>query len=130
VYGNHLRASPQANKVTLSLGDQKGRYTRFTYDKCASLWFYHFIEGCRHRMGQICKPNQALSIDLILAVLRQIEDRIEASDTGTEENRWTVLHTLIVTTYVLSLWGPEGFLLDLNGLRRFRDKTHLEKGKE
>jgi hypothetical protein len=31
---------------------------------------------------------------------------------------------------VLSLRGPQDFLLDLNGLRRFRDRTHLEKGKE
>jgi hypothetical protein len=130
VYGNHLRASPQANRVTLSLGDQKGRYTRFTYDKCASLWFYRFIEGCQHRMGQIWRPNQALSTDLLLEVLRQVKDRIESSQTGSDENRWTVLHTLIVTTYVLSLRGPEGFLLDLSGLRRFREKTHSDKGKE
>jgi hypothetical protein len=69
VYGNHLRALPQANRVTLSLGDQKGRYTCFTYDKCASLWFYRFIEGCQYRMGQIWRPNQALSTDLLLEVL-------------------------------------------------------------
>jgi hypothetical protein len=53
VYGNQMRAAPEANKVTLSLGDQKGRYTRFTHDKCASLWFYRFLEGCQRRMGQI-----------------------------------------------------------------------------
>jgi hypothetical protein len=130
VYANHLRASPQANKVTLSLGDQKGKYTRFTYNKCASLWFYRFLEDCQHRMGQIWKPNQALSNDLLLAVLRQIEERIECSKTGRDENRWTMLHTLVVTTYVLYLRGPEGFLLDLGGLRRFRQRIHIEKEKE
>jgi hypothetical protein len=35
-----------------------------------------------------------------------------------------------MTTYVLSLRGPEGFLLDLSGLWRFREKTHSKKGKE
>jgi hypothetical protein len=69
VYGNHLRALPQANKVTLSLGDQKGKYTRFTYDKCAFLRFYRFLEGCQYRMGQIWKPNQAMSTNLVLEVL-------------------------------------------------------------
>jgi hypothetical protein len=130
VYSNHLRASPQSNKVTLSLGDQKGKYTRFAYDKCASLWFYRFLEGCQHRMGQIWKPNQALSNDLLLAVLLQIEERIECSETGRGENRWTTLHTLVVTTYVLSLRGPEGFLLDLGGLRCFRQGIHMEREKE
>jgi hypothetical protein len=117
VYANHLRAAPQSNKVTLSLGDQKGRYTRFTYDKCASLWFYRFLEGCSHRMGQIWRTNQALSNELLLeALLSQIEERIESARTGRDENRWMTLHTLTVTTYVLSLRGPKGFLLDLNGL--------------
>jgi hypothetical protein len=67
-------------------------------------------------MGQIWRPNQALSTDLLLEVLGQVKDRIESSQTGSDENRWTVLHTLIVTTYVLSLRGPEGFSLDLSGL--------------
>jgi hypothetical protein len=81
-------------------------------------------------MGQIWKPNQALSTDLLLEVLRQVDDRIETSATGSDENRWTTLHTLIVSTYVLSLRGPEGFLLDLGGLRRFGSRVHTEKGQE
>jgi hypothetical protein len=57
VYGNHQRPSAQANKVTLSIGDQKGHYTRFSHDKRVSLWFTRFIEGCQQRMGQIWRPN-------------------------------------------------------------------------
>jgi hypothetical protein len=34
--GNQIRASPQANKQTLSLGNQKGRYQRFSADPAAS----------------------------------------------------------------------------------------------
>jgi hypothetical protein len=111
VYANHLRAAPQSNKVTLSLGDQKGSYTRFTYNKCASLWFYRILEGYSHRMGQIWRPNQALSNELLLEVLSQIEERIERVQTGRDENRWTTLHTLIVTTYVSFLRRPKGFTM-------------------
>jgi hypothetical protein len=81
-------------------------------------------------MGQIWRPNQALSNVLLLEVLSQIEERIESAQTGRDENRWTTLHTLIVTTYVLSLRGPEGFLLDQNGLRQFRKAAHMDKKKE
>ena len=34
-------------------------------------------------------------------------------------NRWVVFHTFVVTTYVLSLRGPEGVMLDLEGLHNF-----------
>jgi hypothetical protein len=81
-------------------------------------------------MGQIWRPNQALSTNLLLEVLQQVKDRIKSSQTGRDEKILIVLHTLIVTAYVLSLRGPEGFLLDLSGLRRFQEKTHSEKGKE
>jgi hypothetical protein len=36
----------------------------------------------------------------------------------------------MVVSYVLSLRGPEGFLVDLCGLQRYWSETHLEKGKE
>jgi hypothetical protein len=90
VYGNQMQAAPEANRVTLSLGDQKGRYTRFTHDKCASLWFYCFLEGCQRRMGKIWKPNQAFSSELLGDVLAQTEAKIASPR---EENRWVMLHT-------------------------------------
>jgi hypothetical protein len=87
VYGNQMRAAPEANRVTLSLGDQKGRYTRFTHDKCTSLWFHRFLEGCQRRMGQIWKPNQSFSSELLGDVLAQTEAKIENAASPREENR-------------------------------------------
>jgi hypothetical protein len=130
VFGNQMRAAPEASRVTLSLGDQKGRYTRFTHSKCASLWLYRFLEGCQRRMGQIWKPNQAFSTELLLELLEQVDGRIEDSPSPRDENRWVALHALMAISYALSLRGPEGFLLGLSGLRRFWAETHKEKGKE
>jgi hypothetical protein len=87
VYGNHQRSTPQANQMTLSMGDQKGRYTRFSYDMCASLWFTRFIEGCQRRMGQIWKPNQAFSNELLLEVLKEIDHRVDNVSSARELNR-------------------------------------------
>ena len=117
-YGNQVRSSPQSTKKVMALGDQKGRYLRFSTDPCASLWFHRFLEGCRYRMGQDWRPNQAMSVPLLLATVQGIEDKIQGSPTSQELNRWTVLHTFTLVTYTVLLRGPEGFLLDLEGLHR------------
>ena len=102
----------------MALGDQKGRYLRFSTDPVASMWFHRFLEGCRYRMGQEWQPKQAMSLALLLATAWSIEGRIESSPSAWELNCWTVLHTFLVVTYVVSLHGPEGFLLDLDGCNR------------
>jgi hypothetical protein len=56
-----------------------------------------------------------MSIPLLLATTQAIEERIQSAPTSRELNRWTVLHTFVVVTYVVSLRGPEGFLIDLEG---------------
>jgi hypothetical protein len=121
-YGNQVRASPQANATAVSLGDQKGRYQRFSTDPCSSFWFYRFIEGIRNRMGQDWRPNKALSLDLLLRLLSEIELRVDSASSPNETNRWIVFHTYTVVAYVASLRGSEGFLLDLSGLRRNRNR--------
>jgi hypothetical protein len=110
-YGNQVRASPQATRTVMVLGDQKGRYQRFATDPCASVWFHRFLEGCRYRMGQEWWPNQAMSIPLLLTVVRAIGEKVQTALTSQDLNRWTVLHTFVSVTYIVSLRGPEGFLL-------------------
>jgi hypothetical protein len=68
-------------------------------------------------MGQDWRPNKALSTELILSYLRQIQLKVVEAETLREENRWLVLAVYSVITYVVSLRGLEGFLLDLGGLR-------------
>ena len=127
-YGNYSRASPQSSSLTLALSDQKGRYQRFATDATGSLWFKRFFQGCRYRMGQEWKPNKAFSTPLLLALLQTLENRIQEAEDDLELNRWIVMHSFAVVTYVLSLRGPEGFLVDLEGLNTFwndRDEKKL-----
>jgi hypothetical protein len=117
-HGNQIRASTQANKQTLSLGNQKGRYQRFSADPAASFWFYRFFYGCGIRMGQDWRPNQAMSQDLLHKVLMVASLWIADAVTTRDHNRWIVFHAYVVVTYVVSLRGSEGLLLDLAGLIR------------
>ena len=117
-FSNHCRASAQLNQSSLSLGDQKGRYQRFSTDPCSSFWFYHFVEGARLRMGQDWRPNKAISVDLLLLVLEAADLKVREATSPREMDRWVVFHTYVVICYVLSLRGCEGFLCDLSGLHR------------
>ena len=70
-------------------------------------------------MGSDWNPNQALSVDLLLALLEFVEGQIREAEVPVELNRWVVAHTYIVVEYVLSMRGPEGFLLDLDSTNRY-----------
>jgi hypothetical protein len=74
-----------------------------------------FSIGCKHRMGQDWRPNQAMSTDLLSRYLSAIEFKIMDATTFDELN---VIGAYSVVTYVISLGGSEGFLLDLGGLRK------------
>jgi hypothetical protein len=120
VYGNFLRSSPQANRQVWALGNEKGRYQRFLVDPCGSLCFHRFVTGCRYRMGQDWRPNEAMSVKLILAALEESESRISDAPTYLETNHWTVFLMFAVMAYNISLRGSKGFLLDIGDLRRHR----------
>jgi hypothetical protein len=117
-FSNHCRASARSNRISLALGDQKGKYQRFSSDPCSSFWFYRFVEGARKRMGQDWRPNKAIPVELLLLMLESTELRIHESVSLQEKNRWTVFHAYVAVCYTVSLRGCEGFLLDLAGLNR------------
>ena len=56
--------------------DSKGKYARVAHDKCGSLWYHRFMMGLKARMGGVWKPNKALSLRLLLAVLDMAEEKI------------------------------------------------------
>ena len=70
-------------------------------------------------MGQLWLPNKGLSNKLRSKLYTKIEGKIqESKNYSKEQHRWIVLGFYTVTVYVVSLRGPEGILLDLDGLNR------------
>jgi hypothetical protein len=69
-YGNQVRASGQANSVVTVIGDADGKtYQRVCSDPCASIWFGRFVTGCRRRMGQDWRPDEAVIPRLVMQSL-------------------------------------------------------------
>jgi hypothetical protein len=68
----------------------------------------------------------ALSTSLIQAYLKRVQFKILESETMNELNWWIVLGVYSVLTYLVSLRGSEGFLLELGGLRLHQLDTKKE----
>jgi hypothetical protein len=105
--------TPSHSKEVVSLGDQRSKYQRFTRNLYSSL----FIQGCKACMGSDWKPNKAMSIGLLLRVLTEVEVHIASAPSGFDKHRWIIFHTFVTVTYVISLLGLGGFLLDIEGLQ-------------
>ena len=118
-FSNFSKSTPDNNSDITSLGDFNGNFQRLVKDKCASLFFKRFMEGLKARMGQVCKPNLAMSIPLLKALIKNTEVKIEQSEDNEEQHMWLVFLNYVTISYTVSLRGPEGLLLDLNGLNRY-----------
>jgi hypothetical protein len=117
-FGNQVRASAAANSNALAIGDAEGKtYQRICLDPCASIWFSRFITGCRRRMGQDWRPDEAISPRLIQALFRILDVRIADLTTEIEISCWITARALFAFLYVFSLRGNEGLLADFKGLR-------------
>ena len=120
-YSNYVRASPQANEQIWSLGDFKGNYQRLVPDECGSVFFKRFMEGMKRRMGQDWRPNIGLSTELVKQILLKTEMEIDLAESPEEAHMWIVFSAYVTVSYCVSLRGPEGFLIDLSGLRKYWD---------
>jgi hypothetical protein len=104
-FSNHCRASAKANRISMALGDQKGRYLRFATDPSSLFWFYCFIEGARTRMGQDWRPNKAISINLLLLLIESADLEAREAVSLWDKNRWVVFHAYVVVCYTILLRG-------------------------
>lgn len=121
-YSNQVRAAREANFTPLVLADNNGStYQRLGVDPCGSMWFQRFMVGCSKRMGQDCRPNQALSIQLVHEIIRRVELKAHGTDVQSERNKWILGGTYFVICFVLSLRSPEGLMADLEGVIQFFD---------
>jgi hypothetical protein len=121
-YGNQVRASGQANAVVTAIGDSDGKsYQRVCSDPCASIWFGRFVTGCRRRMGQDWRPDEAISPRLVKALFRLLDNKIASAQNADDAALWVTTKTLFVFLYVFSLRGNEGLLSDLKGIREEYD---------
>ena len=78
-------------------------------------------------MGLDWSPNKALAVPILLDGLDWMENKVQNVNNPVNLNRWIVAKTYISVAYVCSLRGPEGLLLDLEGLNKHWQKSKKQK---
>eukprot|EP00980_Cylindrotheca_fusiformis_P025576 scaffold14111_cov133-Cylindrotheca_fusiformis.AAC.3 len=110
-------------KLTL-LEAEKGYVRRFHFGQSASLWYQRFAAGCKARMGQDIRPNQALRTELWVQVLEFCREKARRSTSVSEGDGWIMAGAYFAFSYVLSLRGPEAFMFEIQLLRDHQEQTN------
>jgi hypothetical protein len=86
-----------------------------------SSWFEHFASGCLRRMGQEVRQDRAISLPLLHALMRLFGEEWGLASTPADRLMVASLGAYCVTCFCGSFRGPEVFLVDLHGLRKYME---------
>eukprot|EP00980_Cylindrotheca_fusiformis_P019137 scaffold6486_cov96-Cylindrotheca_fusiformis.AAC.1 len=103
------------------LESERGYVRRFHFGQTASLWYQRFAAGCKARMGQDVRPNQALKTELWIEVLEACREKARLSQSVEEGDGWILAGAYLAFSYVLSLRGPEGFMFEISLLTEHQE---------
>ena len=109
----HLTVSEADTRIPYGIASDSGMFLRFATGTASSVWMDRFIQGCRKRMGQDWRPDRAMSIKLLLAVLKAGQEVIAVESSAEKVADTITFCSYLIICYVLSLRGPEGLLVSL-----------------
>ena len=78
--------------------------------------------GIKYRMGAIWKPNKGFSAKLLMNMFLKLR-KIYICNEWVEKHKWSTFAAYSVSIYVLSLCDTEGFLLNLEEIRKNRSRN-------
>ena len=86
-------------------------------------WFERFVEGLHRRMGDLSLPDRAVSIEVMLELLRKFEERWwRAKDEGSDAAPVLFPALFAICSFVGGLRGEEVPLADLGTIREHYDE--------
>ena len=119
---NNERASFRLAGIAV-IADDNSRAQRFQEGGTSSFWFNRFTQGVSNRMGADVRKNVGLCSEIWSRFLDRVSYKIKKSDTEQEAAKWTMGGAYFCFSYVCSLRGEEGFLLDIKKLREHGSKA-------
>jgi hypothetical protein len=116
-YSNIYMSSVSGSGSLRTMGGERAKYF-LTDNPTQSLWFERFCRGCLRRMGQEVRQDWAIPLECLHALLTRLEAewnsriweaQVEAAELG----------AFAVIAFCGSFRGPEVFMVDLHGLRKY-----------
>jgi hypothetical protein len=113
-FSNAYHASAEGQEAMVMAKDTR----KMTVTKCPTygLWFEKFMRGCHKRMGEIVKPDRALSTTILLEILKLLD-----AEWLTRAERHFALASegaFYVIAFCCALRGEEVPLADLLGMKK------------
>ena len=91
-----------------------------------SLFFEKFAKGLLSRMGKDVRPNAGLSHLVLIQILNNIDKELIEGEEEYKRKRFLLLVAVyLVVSYVSSLRGCEGFMMERSDLVK-----HIDRGKQ
>ncbi len=118
---NYWKASTLKDEISILMRGQ----TKLTSSSSPTnaTWFEYFMLGYHKRVGDVNRPDKAVSIELMIAMMRRFEERWNAAVGLREAEKDVIFLALFsLSAYVASLRREEVLLLDL---AQTREKTNL-----
>lgn len=106
-FSNYARTTPG------EIGPKFADGARISESSTNSVWFQRFMEGCHKRMGDVHKPDQALTIAEVMACLSILEEDWEKAMIWTEQEPVARFAAALVAGFCAALRGEEIGKLDL-----------------
>jgi hypothetical protein len=123
-FSNVYHASASGAAEVIAFGGDDRHYSALTQCPTQLRWFSRFSLGCKKRMGQDVRPDLAMLIGVLHALIEELVN-LGAKQTSEERMRLIVSVIAYITIcFCASLRGHEGFYVDLHGLR-----SHINKGR-
>lgn len=99
---------------------------KFTLTQCLTqtVWFERFMRGVELQVGRVAHPDQAISIEIMLEMMKDMEMKVRKLARGARRRALVKQGAYFLICFVGSLRGNEGFLADAASLRR-----HIGKGR-
>ena len=98
-------------------GDRGGLF--FSASSTNSYWFRRFMAGCHRRMGDVWIPDQAVTLDEILAGLAILEEEWQGGVTGQRKREVALTGALVVVGFAAALRGEEIPQIDVGLMRKY-----------
>jgi hypothetical protein len=117
-YHNVYMSSVEGATSLRSVGGDKAKHFLNTCPTHSG-WFEMFALGCLRRMGQEIRQDRAVSLLVMHALLQQFSREWDSSNDPHQRLWIASLASYCVICFCGSFRGPEGFLVDLYGLRKY-----------
>ncbi len=117
-FANIYMASVEGVSSLRTVGGDRAKH-HLTQSPTQSQWFERFAQGCVRRMGQDVRQDWAIPLPAMHGLINSLEDEWNHPQDSCHKELVTSIGAYSLIAFCGSFRGPEVFLMDLLGLRKY-----------